>query len=125
MTHTKNNNLKNGGKLEKNSTKTTKTAKKAVGRPAGKMDDKAKYVRDCRDGVRKLKKIVDAHMPQALENLDAAKVVTQIIKTTHDINTSLIKDTEIKDPQVAIQVNNNNVTTDEVIEILKKKHKDL
>lgn len=96
------------------------------GRPPGKMDDRSKYIRDCRDGVRKLRRITEAHMPKALEDLDTAKVVCQLIKTAHEINTSLYKDADQNDPQVAIQINNNNTAnTDEVVKILKKRHKAL
>lgn len=97
------------------------------GRPTGPMSDRAKYIRDTRDGVRKLKKITQAHLNAALTDLDTAKTVCTLIRATHELNTCLYKDHEANNVAVAVQINNNGekTNTEEVLKILQKKHKEI
>lgn len=105
-------------------TKSSEKPKNKGGRPPGKWTEEQKFNRDARKRVRTLTSIAEAHIQSAMEDIDAAKAVMQIIKTTHDIHSSLFGD---KKPSIAVQINNESGKTnaDEVVKILKKKHKDL
>lgn len=115
-----------------NNTNTKKPIKKPTasvnkgGRPPGKMTEEAKFARDTRHRVRQLTKISEAHLPNALTDLDTAKTVCTLIRATHEIHSSLFNG---KSPNVAVQINNNNngekTNTEEVLKILQKKHKEI
>lgn len=115
---------KNNKTIAKNPAKNSTAPVNKGGRPPGKMTEEAKFARDTRHRVRQLSKITEAHMTNAMEDLDAAKVVCTLIKATHDIQSTLFDN---KSPNVAVQINNNGEksNTEEVLKILKQKHKEL